>query len=158
MWYGVQASEKITCLLEIKLLFSAYRWCDFSQAVAFTMKQCTYTAGEKDSRPWGTWEVLAVTPGAVIKRITVIPGGRLSLQSHEHRVEEWVILEGCACVELDGVELNLTDTCSASIGPRVKHRLTNTGDTELVIIEVQMGDVLCEDDIIRYDDDYGRAE
>ncbi len=99
-----------------------------------------------------------MTPGAVIKRITVIPGGRLSLQSHEHRVEEWVVLEGCASVELDGLEQELVRTRCVSIGPHVKHRLTNKCDTELVIIEVQMGDVLSEDDIIRYDDDYGRAE
>ncbi len=122
------------------------------------MNKCTYTVGEKDSRPWGSWEVLAVTPGAVIKRITVSPGERLSLQSHEHRVEEWIVLEGSACVELDGVLHHVQKTSCISIGPCVRHRLSNLTNSELVIIEVQMGAILSEDDIERYDDDYGRVD
>lgn len=109
-------------------------------------------------RPWGTYTVLNEGPGFKIKRIVVTPGGRLSLQSHRHRSEHWVVVAGRARItHQEGVrEIGVNQ--SAYIEKGARHRLENRGKEPLVLIEVQCGEYLGEDDIERYDDVYGRRE
>lgn len=108
-------------------------------------------------RPWGSYTVLEEGPGFKIKRIEVNAGGRLSLQSHEHRSEHWVVVAGEATVTCDGAVSTLKPNESTFIPLRAKHRLENRGSEPLQIIEVQVGAYVGEDDIQRYDDQYGRA-
>ena len=107
-------------------------------------------------RPWGAYTVLEEGPGFKIKRIEVNPGGRLSLQSHEHRSEHWVVVAGEATVTRDGNMATLVTNQSTYVPVGAKHRLENRGTEPLHIIEVQVGPYLGEDDIQRYDDHYGR--
>lgn len=108
-------------------------------------------------RPWGTYTVLQETPGCKIKSIVVKPGGRLSLQSHQHRSEHWVVTQGEATVtrEADTYAVKMNESTFIPIG--AKHRLENRGATPLEIIEVQVGSYVGEDDITRYEDQYGRV-
>lgn len=108
-------------------------------------------------RPWGTYTVLEEGPGFKIKRIEVKPGASLSLQMHRHRSEHWVVVSGTAIVVNGEKELDLVSNQSTFIPPGHKHRLSNPGAESLVIIEVQTGGYLGEDDIVRFDDVYGRA-
>ena len=107
-------------------------------------------------RPWGRYEVLSVKEGYKIKRIIVVPKGKLSLQLHQYRSEHWVVVAGEAAVTNGEETLILTVNQSTYIPKQTKHRLENTTDHELVIIEVQLGSYLGEDDIIRYEDMYDR--
>ncbi len=107
-------------------------------------------------RPWGTYTVLEEGPGFKIKRIAVKPGASLSLQMHEHRSEHWIVVSGTATVRNGERELTVQTNESTFIPPRHKHRLGNAGGEPLVIIEVQSGAYLGEDDIVRFDDQYGR--
>ena len=92
-----------------------------------------------------------------MKQITVLPGRSLSLQKHSHRAEHWVVVKGTAKIECDGVERILLANQSAYIPQGAVHRLSNPEQTDLQLIEVQSGDYLGEDDIVRYSDDYGRS-
>lgn len=107
-------------------------------------------------RPWGTYTILEEGPGFKIKRIEVYPGASLSLQMHNHRAEHWVIVGGVAQVinGEDELILNVNESTFIPIG--CKHRLTNPGTEKLIMIEVQTGLYLGEDDIVRFDDIYGR--
>ena len=111
---------------------------------------------EYDERPWGSWHVLDEGPGYKVKRLVVRPGRRLSYQTHAHRAEHWVVVRGTATCVIDGdtVEVKAGGTLDVPLG--TPHRITNLHDDELVVIEVQRGDYLGEDDIVRLDDDYGR--
>ncbi|VVB88986.1 2-C-methyl-D-erythritol 4-phosphate cytidylyltransferase [uncultured archaeon] len=108
-------------------------------------------------RPWGTYTILESSERHKIKNIMVIPGMRLSLQLHHHRSEHWVVVKGMAQVQVDGEEFFLSPVESTFIKGGVKHRLSNPGKIPLEIIEVQLGDSVDEDDIVRFDDEYGRA-
>jgi mannose-1-phosphate guanylyltransferase/mannose-6-phosphate isomerase len=108
-------------------------------------------------RPWGTYTVLEEGPGFKIKRIEVKPGASLSLQMHQHRSEHWIVVSGTAHVVNGERELTVATNESTFIPPRNKHRLANPHNVELVIIEVQSGPYLGEDDIVRFDDQYGRV-
>ena len=108
-------------------------------------------------RPWGTYTVLEEGERFKIKRIEVKPGRRLSLQMHHHRSEHWVVVSGSAKIINGDEELFLATNQSTYIPCGHKHRLENPGKIDLVIIEVQSGDYLGEDDIVRFDDVYGRA-
>jgi mannose-1-phosphate guanylyltransferase len=108
-------------------------------------------------RPWGTYTVLEEGPGFKIKRIEVKPGASLSLQMHQHRSEHWIVVSGTAHVVNGDRELTVNTNESTFIPPRNKHRLANPHNTDLVIIEVQSGPYLGEDDIVRFDDVYGRV-
>lgn len=107
-------------------------------------------------RPWGRWTVLEEGEGYKIKRIEVLPGHRLSLQVHQSRSEHWIIVQGVALVTRGGESFTLGRQESAFIPKGVAHRLANPGDVTLLVIEVQNGDYLGEDDIVRIEDDYGR--
>ncbi|MGL4316700.1 MAG: mannose-1-phosphate guanylyltransferase/mannose-6-phosphate isomerase [Pseudomonas sp.] len=107
-------------------------------------------------RPWGTYTTLEEGERFKIKRIEVRPGASLSLQMHHHRSEHWIVVSGVAKVSNGGHELMLNSNESTFIPAGNKHRLANPGVIELVLIEVQSGDYLGEDDIIRFEDNYGR--
>jgi mannose-1-phosphate guanylyltransferase/mannose-6-phosphate isomerase len=110
------------------------------------------------SRPWGTYTVLEEGPRFKIKRIVVKPGAKLSLQMHHHRNEHWVVVEGMAKVTNNGTGTHLVaKNESTFIAAGHKHRLENPGVIDLVIIEVQSGEYLGEDDIVRFEDQYGRT-
>lgn len=108
-------------------------------------------------RPWGKYEVLTEEPGVKVKKITVYPGAQLSLQSHLHRAEHWVVIRGLAKIINGEKEIYLKENESSFIPAMNKHRLKNPGKTNLEIIEVQTGNYTKEDDIIRYDDIYKRG-
>lgn len=109
-------------------------------------------------RPWGTYTILEEGPGFKMKRIEVKPGGRLSLQSHRQRSEHWVIVQGEARVIVGDGEFIVKQNESTYIPAGQMHRLENMGEEPLVVIEVQCGSYLGEDDIVRFDDCYGRAK
>ena len=108
-------------------------------------------------RPWGYYTVLAQGNGFLTKMIQVNPGQKLSVQSHNFRSEHWVVLEGMAKVILEGKELILSPGHSIDIPLQAVHSLQNPYKDNLKIIEVQKGDPLIEEDIIRYEDMYGRV-
>lgn len=108
-------------------------------------------------RPWGSYELLDSGKGFLVKRLTVYPKCRLSLQSHKGRSEHWVIVSGEAFITRDSKSFILKKNESTFIPPEMLHRLENMGSEDLVLIEVQTGDHLSEDDIIRYEDDFGRS-
>lgn len=108
------------------------------------------------SRPWGSYTVLEEGPRYKIKKITVKPGGKLSLQMHHHRSEHWVVVSGEACIQKGDAKMTLKPNESTFISKGEHHRLTNPSNVPLNIIEVQIGDYVGEDDIVRFDDIYGR--
>ena len=109
-------------------------------------------------RPWGYWLVLGEGEGYKVKRIHVEPGRRLSYQSHSCRAEHWVVISGTASCLIDDTELIAGPGTTVDVPMQAKHRLANYGTEELVIIEVQRGGYTGEDDIVRYEDDYGRID
>lgn len=110
----------------------------------------------KDHRPWGWFESLAVGERFQVKRIHVHPGAALSLQSHFHRAEHWIVVEGTARVTVDGETRLITENQSVYIPLGSVHRMENPGRLPMVMIEVQTGAYLGEDDIVRYEDIYSR--
>jgi mannose-6-phosphate isomerase len=109
-------------------------------------------------RPWGAFTVLEEGRGYKIKRIEVKPGHRLSLQMHHHRSEHWIVVSGTARVTCGEKEVLLSNNESTYVPQCTSHRLENPGVIPLVLIEVQNGEYLGEDDIIRYQDDYARTK
>ena len=125
--------------------------------------QSLETKGYKESyshrkvhRPWGNYISIAEGDGWQVKRIEVKPNSKLSLQMHNHRAEHWVVVSGQANVELNDRRLVLKKNQSMYVPLGIKHRLANFGVKPLILIEVQSGDYLGEDDIVRFDDEYGR--
>ncbi len=110
----------------------------------------------KDHRPWGWFESLAMGDRFQVKRIVVHPGAALSLQSHHHRAEHWIVVEGTAKVTIDETEQLVTENQSVYIPLGAVHRMENPGKLPMVLIEVQTGAYLGEDDIVRYEDVYAR--
>lgn len=110
-----------------------------------------------EERPWGYFTVLEDAPTHKVKRIVVYEGQQLSLQSHDHRDETWMIVAGKGKVIRNSSELQVDPSNVVKISRGVKHRIKNTGTGHLVFIEVQTGEYFGEDDIVRYSDDYGRA-
>lgn len=110
----------------------------------------------RDYRPWGWYESLVVGPRFQVKRIVVHPGGTLSLQSHHHRSEHWIVVEGTAKVTIGETVKLVTENQSVYIPLGTVHRMENPGKVPLTLIEVQTGSYLGEDDIVRYDDVYAR--
>jgi len=110
----------------------------------------------RDHRPWGWFESLVIGNRFQVKRIVVNPGGTLSLQSHVHRAEHWIVVEGTARVTIDEEVRLVTENQSVYIPLGAVHRMENPGKVPMVLIEVQTGSYLGEDDIIRYEDAYAR--
>jgi mannose-1-phosphate guanylyltransferase/mannose-6-phosphate isomerase len=110
----------------------------------------------KVNRPWGAYEGIDSGERFQVKRITVNPGASLSLQLHHQRAEHWIVVSGTAKVTCGDEVMILSENQSTYIPLGVKHRLENPGQTPLEIIEVQSGNYLGEDDIVRFEDNYGR--
>jgi len=107
-------------------------------------------------RPWGWYESLVQDSGFQVKRLMVKPGGKLSLQMHHQRAEHWTVVRGTAYVTIGEREFELEHDQSTYIPVGTRHRLENRSETSLEVVEVQTGDYLGEDDIVRFDDQYGR--
>jgi mannose-6-phosphate isomerase-like protein (cupin superfamily) len=108
-------------------------------------------------RPWGWYQVIGETPGSKVKRIHVLPGHKLSLQMHSQRAEHWVVTIGTARVVIGESELDLPTGEHCQIARNQVHRLENRTGEALEIVEIQIGEYLDEDDIIRIADSYGRG-
>ncbi len=124
----------------------------------FQTSGCTIQADyfPVDRRPWGWFESLVVGDRFQVKRIQVQPGAALSLQSHHHRAEHWIVVAGTARGTIDGQDQILIENQSAYIPLGARHRLENPGKVPLTLIEVQTDSYLGEDDILRYEDRYAR--
>ena len=131
---------------DVKLAVAALKAKQAKQATAFP----------KDHRPWGWFETLVLADRFQVKRIVVHPGAALSLQSHHHRSEHWIVVEGTARVTVDKDVKLLGENQSVYIPLGAVHRMENPGKVPMVLIEVQTGSYLGEDDIIRYEDMYAR--
>ena len=116
------------------------------------------TLRRKGIRPWGTYTILEEAERFKIKHIEVWPGRSLSLQMHHHRSEHWVVVSGMARVTNGDEERFIGPNESTYIHAGIRHRLSNPGRVALVLIEVQSGEYLEEDDIVRFQDDYHRLE
>ena len=108
------------------------------------------------NKPWGSYQIIDQGKNFVVKNIVVKPNCKLSLQSHEHRSEHWIIVEGRAEVNINGSITTLETNQSTYIPSKTKHRLANNHDKNLIIIEVWYGAILNEEDITRYEDIYNR--
>jgi mannose-1-phosphate guanylyltransferase/mannose-6-phosphate isomerase len=111
----------------------------------------------RNHRPWGWFDTLVLDQRFQVKRIVVNPGASLSLQSHFHRSEHWIVVSGTASVAIDGEHKLISENQSVYIPVGSVHRLSNPGKVPMVLIEVQTGTYLGEDDIMRYEDDYARV-
>jgi mannose-1-phosphate guanylyltransferase/mannose-6-phosphate isomerase len=124
------------------------------------LKKCRrdeYKFHRKVYRPWGAYEGVDAGPRFQVKRLTVNPGARLSLQMHHHRAEHWIVVKGTAQVTRNDEVFMLSENESTYIPLGSRHRLENPGSIPLEIIEVQSGSYLGEDDIVRYEDVYNRV-
>ena len=110
-----------------------------------------------EERPWGSFATVHKGEGFLVKQITVNPGGRLSLQRHKHRSENWIVVAGTAMVTIDDTRKTVAVGEHARIPLGAVHRLENETDTPVVLVEVQHGDILSEDDIERLEDIYDRV-
>lgn len=117
-----------------------------------------YQTHRRVYRPWGSYESIDFGERFQVKRIVVNPGASLSLQMHHHRAEHWIVVQGTARVTCGDKEFLLSENQSTYIPLGIKHRLENPGSLDLELIEVQSGSYLGEDDIVRFDDVYGRAK
>ena len=120
------------------------------------MAEVHYERGESSERPWGRWEVLETGEGFIVKRISVQPGGVLSLQLHHHRSEHWVIVAGTARVTIGEEVVDHGTGAHVHIPVETWHRVSNPGEVPMEFIEVQQGEILDENDIVRREDSYGR--
>ncbi len=132
---------------QVKKVVAQLKEQEFSQAIMH----------RRVLRPWGWYDSVDVGERFQVKRILVKPGATLSLQLHHHRAEHWIVVKGTAKVTNHDQTFLLNENQSTYIPPEVKHRLENPGTVDLEMIEVQSGDYLGEDDIVRFDDSYGRA-
>jgi mannose-6-phosphate isomerase-like protein (cupin superfamily) len=108
-------------------------------------------------RPWGKYDSIDIADGYQVKKLTVNPGAKLSVQMHHHRSEHWVVVAGQARVHYGAESHDLDVNESTYHGKNTVHALENLGDSPLELIEVQVGSYLGEDDIVRFSDDYGRV-
>jgi mannose-6-phosphate isomerase len=120
-------------------------------------EQKSQTSPLYDERPWGNFQVLDEGAGYKVKRIVVLPGKRLSYQKHAERSEHWMVVAGRGTVTLDGRQTPVVIGQTVDVPEGTAHRIENPGDQNLVFIEIQRGSYLGEDDIVRLQDDYGRA-
>ncbi|MDF1671603.1 MAG: mannose-1-phosphate guanylyltransferase/mannose-6-phosphate isomerase [Roseovarius sp.] len=132
---------------DVKKVVQTLKANDITQAESFPI----------DYRPWGWFETLALGRRFQVKRIVVKPGGSLSLQSHMHRAEHWIVVQGTAKVTVDDTVTLVSENQSIYVPLGAIHRMENPGKVEMVLIEVQTGSYLGEDDIVRYEDIYNRG-
>ena len=156
---GIGLKNIITVAMpDAVLVADASRAQDVKKAVAALKEKQAKQAESfpKDHRPWGWFESLVIGKRFQVKRIVVHPGAALSLQSHHHRSEHWIVVEGTAKVTIDEEVKLVTENQSVYIPLGAVHRMENPGKVPMVLIEVQTGSYLGEDDIIRYEDVYAR--
>ena len=148
----------VVAMPDAVLVADASRAQDVKAAVAALKKKAAKQAEAfpKDHRPWGWFESLVIGERFQVKRIVVHPGAALSLQSHHHRSEHWIVVEGTARVTVDDEVKLISENQSVYIPLGATHRMENPGKVAMVLIEVQTGSYLGEDDIIRYEDVYAR--
>jgi mannose-6-phosphate isomerase len=111
---------------------------------------------EENHRPWGYYTVLSDERDHKVKRIVVHPGKRLSLQRHRRRSEHWFVISGEGTATIDGSNVTVQAGISIDVPRGAHHRIANSGSRDMVFIEIQSGDYFGEDDIERFEDDYGR--
>jgi mannose-1-phosphate guanylyltransferase/mannose-6-phosphate isomerase len=111
---------------------------------------------QTEQRPWGSFTVLMDADNFKAKRLDVLPGKRLSLQSHQHRSEHWIIVTGLAKMTVGDELVNYSQGQHIFVPQKSRHRIENIGNTLLTIVEVQLGEYFGEDDIVRYEDDFER--
>lgn len=116
-----------------------------------------YKKGDKDTRPWGKWETIEVGECFCVKKITVTPSNMLSLQKHNHRNEHWIIVKGEAIVTVGDEKFVKKANESIYIPKETIHRIQNDASSDVEFIEIQTGETLDENDIIRIEDVYGRT-
>ena len=121
------------------------------------MAEYGYNTGQSDTRPWGNWQVVKADPLFILKAIEVNPGQRLSLQYHNHRSEHWVVVAGSGLVTIGGDLIQVQRGSHVYVPRETKHRIANNGTEVLIFVEVQFGDRLEEQDIVRVEDDYTRV-
>ena len=109
---------------------------------------------EKIDRPWGHYLLLVKTDEYLIKQIVILPKKSISLQKHNHRSEHWIVLRGQANIIINNKKMLLNESESAFVAAKDKHKITNSTTQPLIILETQLGKILSEEDIIRYDVDY----
>jgi len=149
----IKSIDRNECRRWVDEKFTADRMVDQYLAV---YEKIIASSKREDHRPWGFYEILLDSPEHKVKRITVHPGQRLSLQRHQRRAEHWYVVEGEAAVTLDDGEIALSAGQAVDIPRGGWHRIRNSGSSKMVFIEVQTGDYFGEDDIERKEDDYGR--
>lgn len=149
----------VVAMPDAVLVADAARAQDVRQAVAALKEKAAKQAESfpKDHRPWGWFESLVTGERFQVKRIVVHPGAALSLQSHHHRSEHWIVVQGTAKVTVDGAVKLVSENESVYVPLGAVHRLENPGKLPMVLIEVQTGAYLGEDDITRYEDVYARG-
>lgn len=128
-----------------------------SRHIGMRYVMCEDRSTEREIRPWGSFEILLETVEYKIKRIIVAPQKRLSLQRHRYRSEHWFFLKGKALVTLDEREISLTSGGAVDIPCGSLHRVKNDGMEDVVFVEVQRGTYFGEDDVERFEDDFGRV-
>ena len=123
------------------------------------MTKSDYARGQSDTRPWGSWRVIASEEscGYALKHIVVEPGKRLSLQYHHHRSEHWIVVAGSGFATLGADDIRIERGSHVYVPKKTQHRLSNTGEVPLVLVELQYGDILDENDIVRIEDDFDRV-
>jgi mannose-6-phosphate isomerase-like protein (cupin superfamily) len=151
------ATESAWVIPELKFLFILERGGDILDPYIKAYERVGKETATEDHRPWGYYRVLSDMDDHKVKRITVWPGRRLSLQSHTRRAEHWIIVSGHARVKLNEKDIDLQQHESVNIPRGAVHRIQNIGGTPLVFIEVQQGEYFGEDDITRLEDDFGRV-
>jgi mannose-1-phosphate guanylyltransferase/mannose-6-phosphate isomerase len=166
----VHASKRLVALVGVRdhivvetddaVLISTRERVQDVKAIVQRLKKAQRSEAESHPRvfrPWGSYETVALGARFQVKRITVKPGQKLSLQMHHHRAEHWIVVKGTARVTCDDKEFLLHEDQSTYIPLGTRHRLENPGKVPLELIEVQSGAYLGEDDIVRFDDVYGRV-
>ncbi|RMF78322.1 MAG: glycosyltransferase [Nitrospirae bacterium] len=150
----VRELDREACRRHVEAHFSADRMVDDYLAL---YERIVRAAAREDHRPWGSYHVYADRPDHKVKRIEVLPGKRLSLQLHHRRREHWLVVSGRGIVTRDDERIEIGPGDSVDIPQGARHRIENPGDELLVFVEVQLGDYFGEDDIVRLEDDFGRA-
>lgn len=148
----VPACKKIGC----KMVFNVGKGGKIQSSSWLLERYLKKAINKSEDRPWGKFEVFIDDYNHKVKKLTVSPDASLSLQSHKRRAEHWVVVKGTAKVVNGENILTLHENESTYISAKSKHQLANPGKTPLEIIEVQTGDYFGEDDIVRYEDKYGR--
>jgi mannose-6-phosphate isomerase len=129
----------------------------YEEVLRMEATKASPTSPTFEQRPWGSYTVLDEGHHYKVKRLEILPGKRLSYQKHTQRTEHWMVVQGRASVTLEGQEITVETGATMDVQLGAAHRIANPGSKLLILIEIQRGSYLGEDDIIRLQDDYGRA-